>query len=282
MHQGRQNQLSDSFYRPDFPDDQKREFHSRDSRQTLTLDRERFGRGDEKPLDNRNRSPVPSSVHRGSMSNGRDDAGGRGRGGRGVLRGRGRGMPPDSGRSNRDYNRNHPPSQDWEGRNNNSVPPYHRNESPGWNRNLEDEAKRGNKPLPSFSSYSQLALNDPKHTNTLSATATATAQGKSGEGTSEKNRTSATVPAPAKEAKPPPVPRAPTPPPKGKPTGVMLALTRLFELEASMEYAYAKHMQLIKRQQELEEQYKVLETLPVGIESIIEDLETSPPEGTKQ
>ena len=62
----------------------------------------------------------------------------------------------------------------------------------------------------------------------------------------------------------------------------MLALTRLFELEASMEYAYAKHMQLIKRQQELEEQYKVLETLPVGIESIIEDLETSPPEGTKQ
>ena len=72
--------------------------------------------------------------------------------------------------------------------------------------------------------------------------------------------------------KPPPGPRAPTPPPKGNPTGVMLALARLLELEASMEYAYTKHMLLVKRQEELEEQHKVLETLPVGIDAIKEDL----------
>ena len=53
----------------------------------------------------------------------------------------------------------------------------------------------------------------------------------------------------------------------------MLALARLIELEASMEFAYAKHMLLVKRRKELVVQYKVLADLPVGIEAIKEDLD---------
>lgn len=63
------------------------------------------------------------------------------------------------------------------------------------------------------------------------------------------------------------------PPPKGKPTGIMIALTRLIELEASMEYAYAKHVLLVNRQKELEHQKKILQKLPVGLNAIKDDLE---------
>jgi hypothetical protein len=52
----------------------------------------------------------------------------------------------------------------------------------------------------------------------------------------------------------------------------MKALVRLADLEASMEYAFAKHMLLVKRGKELRAQQKVLETLPVGLEAIEEDL----------
>jgi len=63
------------------------------------------------------------------------------------------------------------------------------------------------------------------------------------------------------------------PPPKGKTSGIMLALVRLLELEASMEYAYTKHMLLKHRQKELQHQTKVLESLPVGLDAIKDDLE---------
>jgi len=39
-----------------------------------------------------------------------------------------------------------------------------------------------------------------------------------------------------------------------------------------MEFAYTKHMLLVKRQQELKAQYAVLESLPVGIDALAEDL----------
>jgi hypothetical protein len=68
-------------------------------------------------------------------------------------------------------------------------------------------------------------------------------------------------------------PRPISPPPPGKPSGVMLALARLADLEAQMEYAYAKHMQLVNRQNELKLQVNVLSTLPVGIEAFKEELE---------
>jgi len=69
------------------------------------------------------------------------------------------------------------------------------------------------------------------------------------------------------------------PPSKGKPTGIMLALARLIELESSMEYAYTKHMLLVNRRMELQHQQKVLENLPVGLEAIEMDLEKPRPAG---
>lgn len=69
-------------------------------------------------------------------------------------------------------------------------------------------------------------------------------------------------------------PRPISPPPPGKPSGVVMALARLADLEAQMEYAYVKHMQLVKRQKELQQQAKVLETLPVGIEAFKEELDS--------
>jgi hypothetical protein len=51
-----------------------------------------------------------------------------------------------------------------------------------------------------------------------------------------------------------------------------MALARLADLEAQMEYAFVKHMQLVKRQRELQLQAKVLEHLPVGLEAIKDEL----------
>jgi hypothetical protein len=53
----------------------------------------------------------------------------------------------------------------------------------------------------------------------------------------------------------------------------MTAMIRLAELEAQMEYAYAKHMLLVKKRAELQLQHKLLKDLPVGIEAIQEDLD---------
>lgn len=62
-------------------------------------------------------------------------------------------------------------------------------------------------------------------------------------------------------------------PSKGKPTGIVIALARLVELEASMDYVYAKHQLLVKRQKQYHQQRKVLEKLPVGIEALVDDLD---------
>ena len=59
----------------------------------------------------------------------------------------------------------------------------------------------------------------------------------------------------------------------------MLALSRLIELEASMEYAYTKHMLLVNRQKELQHKKKVLESLEIGLDAIQEDLEKPRPAG---
>ena len=53
----------------------------------------------------------------------------------------------------------------------------------------------------------------------------------------------------------------------------MTAMIRLADLEAQMEYAYAKHMLLVKKRRELQQQHEVLKDLPVGIEAIQEDLD---------
>jgi hypothetical protein len=64
-----------------------------------------------------------------------------------------------------------------------------------------------------------------------------------------------------------------TPPPEpGEPTASVLALTRLLDLETQMEYAFAKHMLLVKKQKLLRAQYDVLKDLPVGIDAIKDDL----------
>jgi hypothetical protein len=57
-----------------------------------------------------------------------------------------------------------------------------------------------------------------------------------------------------------------------KPSGVMVALTRLADLEAQLEYAYAKHVQLMKIQEDLNLQSKILAKLPVGIDAFKEEL----------
>jgi hypothetical protein len=68
--------------------------------------------------------------------------------------------------------------------------------------------------------------------------------------------------------------RRPTPPiPVGEPSGVMSALVRFADLEEQMEYAYAKHMQLIKRHSIVEAQTSVLEELPVGWDAFKDDFE---------
>ena len=277
---------------PDLTDDQRRDFYGREPR----------------PLDgsiDRGEGGPPRFGGRGPGPNPRDDAGrgrGQGRGGRGPFRGRGPGRG-DFGRGDGDYGRNLPPSsRDRDGREMNAVPPYHRNEGSGWNRRPEDEGNHPNsapvkrdqrerEALPSFSSYSQLALNEIKPAKPRTPAAATSTPGKSpGKSEQAKPRAPVTDAMEAKsvkkeevkETKPPPGPKPPPLPPKGKPTGAMLALARLLELEASMEYAYTKHMLLMKRQKELAEQYKVLETLPVGIDAIKDDLEAAILQSTPQ
>lgn len=69
-------------------------------------------------------------------------------------------------------------------------------------------------------------------------------------------------------------PKAKTPPPSpGPPSGYTVALTRLADLEAQMEFAHAKHVLLVKRHQVLMKQYEHLEGLPVGLEAFQAELE---------
>ena len=72
----------------------------------------------------------------------------------------------------------------------------------------------------------------------------------------------------------PPPERVKTPPPEpSEPSGYVMALTRLLDLEAQMEFEFAKHMQLVAKQHQLKAQREVLQDLPVGIEALIADLE---------
>jgi len=69
------------------------------------------------------------------------------------------------------------------------------------------------------------------------------------------------------------LPRVTQPPEPSEPSASMLALTRLLDLEAQMEYAFAKHMALVASQKMLRVQYEELERLPVGIEAFQEELD---------
>jgi hypothetical protein len=92
----------------------------------------------------------------------------------------------------------------------------------------------------------------------------------------QRHPTAADVPPPPRpqqpQAPPPPPPASPPPEPS-EPSGLVLALTRLSQMEAEMDYAYAKHMQLMAKQRLLRVQYETLENLPVGIEALQDELD---------
>jgi hypothetical protein len=72
----------------------------------------------------------------------------------------------------------------------------------------------------------------------------------------------------------PPPPRPTTPPPEPKdPSPSLLATTRLIDLEAQMEYAFCKHVQLVLEQQKIRARVRALETFGVGMEAIQDDLD---------
>ena len=80
-----------------------------------------------------------------------------------------------------------------------------------------------------------------------------------------------------KSATPPPEPkpvqRPPTPPsPVGPPSGLMVALARLADLESQLDFALAKHSQVVRERELIQEQTKHLEELPIGVEAFEEDL----------
>ena len=79
---------------------------------------------------------------------------------------------------------------------------------------------------------------------------------------------------PRKSPSPAPATPPPSPPPEPRPAdGRVLALTRLANMEAEMEFAYAKHMMLKAKQRCLRVQCELLENLPHGIEAIQDDLD---------
>eukprot|EP00977_Amphora_coffeiformis_P009051 scaffold2050_cov167-Amphora_coffeaeformis.AAC.5 len=69
----------------------------------------------------------------------------------------------------------------------------------------------------------------------------------------------------------PPSPRPASPPPS-EPSGLVLALTRLANMEEELNFAYARHMKLMAKQKKLRASYAKLENLPVGLEAIEDDL----------
>jgi hypothetical protein len=226
-----------------------------------------------RPAESRNRSPIPATMSSRPPGAVEDDhvrphdglpsfemlsfsgRSGRGRGFRDrvdrSVRGRG-------GRGRPDFGRGLPPSS-WDGSERDVTPYNQKVPSNSWNRR-EDEPPLSSYAQPSeprVGGYASLADQVP------SFAAMAENSKSSGKET-VKSETSDDVPA---------GPRPLTPPPVGTPSGVMKAVTRLAELEASMEYTFAKHMLLVKKRKQLQAQHKVLEKLPVGIEAIQEDLE---------
>jgi hypothetical protein len=75
---------------------------------------------------------------------------------------------------------------------------------------------------------------------------------------------------PAVQPEPPTGLPAPEP---SAPTPYVLALTRLVDLEAQMEFAFAKHLQLMTAGKRLHVQTETLRDLPVGLECFKEDLD---------
>jgi hypothetical protein len=71
-----------------------------------------------------------------------------------------------------------------------------------------------------------------------------------------------------------PIPRDMTPPPEAsEPSALVLALTRLADLEAQMEYEFTKYTQLVQRHKRIRAEFEVLEKLPVGMEAFQEDFD---------
>jgi hypothetical protein len=286
-----------SFQRPDFRHDSERDYPVSSEFRHKAFDSDvrppprRMAEEPLGPIERRGLSPIPpmiSSRTQGLSDDGPTDSidsstfgergpyggrggrgrGFRGRGGRGVRGRGGRGRPDfDRPGSDVDFDRGLPPSG-WDGPERNAASFSHDAGSTSWNR--PDDDVSASRPIavpePRVGGYASLADQVPSFASMAENSKFSLDQGM----TTETNDDST---AKSKVEQTPPGPRPLSPPPEGSPSGVMKALTRLAELEASMEYAFAKHMLLVKRRKELQAQYKVLEKLPVGIEAIQDDLE---------
>lgn len=192
-----------------------------------------------------------------------------GRGGRGIRGSRGGRGRPDFGRPGpADFDRGAAPPG-WDGPERNAAPYAAEVESNSWTKREEEMPVPQHSSVgepPRVSGYASLADQVPSFAS-MALSREAGGEQETAVGPND----GSTVKPKVEEA--PPAPRPLSPPPVGSPSRVMKALTRLAELEASMEYAFAKHMLLVKRRTELQAQYKVLENLPVGMEAIQEDLE---------
>eukprot|EP01083_Nonionella_stella_P038474 104691_1 len=65
----------------------------------------------------------------------------------------------------------------------------------------------------------------------------------------------------------------PPSPPAAPPSGLAVALARLSDLTAQIEFQYAKHLQMQKEHEIIRAKIETLEKLPVGIDAVREDLE---------
>ena len=86
-------------------------------------------------------------------------------------------------------------------------------------------------------------------------------------------KTDKDVPVPEPSSLPPPMVVVPPDISTTEPSGLVLAILRLADLESQMEYEYAKHEQLAFQQQLLREEYKVLAAMPIGMASYQSDYE---------
>jgi hypothetical protein len=70
-------------------------------------------------------------------------------------------------------------------------------------------------------------------------------------------------------------PKSPPPSPPPEPaeaSGLILALTRLVDMEEELDFAYARHVILMAKQKKLRAAYEHLEQLPIGLEALEDDL----------
>lgn len=63
-----------------------------------------------------------------------------------------------------------------------------------------------------------------------------------------------------------------TPPEPIEPSGLVMEVIRLTDLEAQMEYAFCKHVQLMLKQKQLVAQIDVLQNLPIGLDALTDEL----------